>query len=606
MNKLKGKLEDMKECPGCYQAVDDSDTDGQKTTDNVQKAKSKHCDKTEKDSPKSNFVKRENLTGKIDTKGQDSVEFRSVYSSVWCHDGVNQVCQFENICYNSAAEEFLLFQHESSTFEHVKIEGGSITVDVSAIKDHNAQQTTIVSLSSDTFSRFNATWINKTTLVFKPFLPDNLMHMFHDDIIPLHHTLKLITMDDKHSDKNNPFDVQLFIFDDKSAVDSEVEKFYAVFSKFKIKSKENFEDGVTCFKSIFIGLSKTTTWYDYGFTNPQGPLLNYEANSRHVRSTVEHIRQQLPLPSRNFNTRDFMVLFERKENRKLINEMELTLDIIKTVGMKVIILNYDSYSLSDLISYVSHSRGIIAMHGALLVLSMFLKPGSFVIELFPYAINPSNYTPYKTLSELNGMGLVYKAWTNRFQANTIAHPEWPPDYGGLNHLKDYERQIILEQTNVPPHICCKDPSWLYHIYQDTVVDCADISALVNDALTERRTKIKEANNSGYLFHPSKVQNVSCIFSNNSGKQEEHLEYVLNIQWSTPWTMSYNEVEEMHYEILLQDFSADSAVTSYRSAVNKLVINVDSRGVYYVWVRCVTRAIASGLYSNALLCQKDLS
>jgi protein O-mannose beta-1,4-N-acetylglucosaminyltransferase len=470
-------------------------------------------------------------------------------------------------------------------------------------------ENTVVSLPSSALSSIKVKWVNETTLVFKPFLSGNLMHMFHDDIIPLHHTLKLLTMGNRYEKNNHPFDVRLFIFDDEFDVDDEVKQFYEVFSRFKIKSKQDFQGNeMTCFRSIFIGLSRATTWYDYGFASPQGPILDRRVQSSHIKSTVTYLRQHLPIPS-ILNSQEYILLFSRKENRKIINEMELTMKILRTFGIKVMNLNFESYSLLELISYTSHSKGVIAMHGSLLILSMFLNPGCFIIELFPYAINPSNYTPYKTLSQLNGMGLIYKAWTNQIKENSIGHPDWPAESGGLVHLEEDKRETILHQTEVPPHLCCNDPSWLYHIYQDTVVNSSDISDLLQEVLSESLAMKKAANNSGNLLHPSKVKNVSChiSYADNSGKQDsnENKTRFLSVKWDIPWTTFYMKFESLHYEILFQSLDSDSDKTStFVSSNNKFVIDTNCSGKCHVWIRAVINSYLTGVYSKATLCQPD--
>jgi hypothetical protein len=41
---------------------------------------------------------------------------------------------------------------------------------------------------------------------------------------------------------------------------------------------------------------------------------------------------------------------------------------------------------------------------------MFCRRGTVVIEMFPFAVPSEHYTPYKTMSELPGMDLIYRAW----------------------------------------------------------------------------------------------------------------------------------------------------------------------------------------------------
>jgi protein O-mannose beta-1,4-N-acetylglucosaminyltransferase len=64
--------------------------------------------------------------------------------------------------------------------------------------------------------------------------------------------------------------------------------------------------------------------------------------------------------------------------------------------VKVMTVSLETHSLSDIIPIIHSSRGVIGMHGSLLSLAGFLKQGSFLVELFPYAVNPEKYTPYRS------------------------------------------------------------------------------------------------------------------------------------------------------------------------------------------------------------------
>lgn len=54
------------------------------------------------------------------------------------------------------------------------------------------------------------------------------------------------------------------------------------------------------------------------------------------------------------------------------------------------------------------------------------------------------------------------------------------------------RQLVLNTTTVPRHKCCTSPFWLYRIYQDTKVHIQEVSSLIEEALSESRTKVLPA------------------------------------------------------------------------------------------------------------------
>lgn len=60
-----------------------------------------------------------------------------------------------------------------------------------------------------------------------------------------------------------------------------------------------------------------------------------------------------------------------------------------------------------------------------------------------------------------------------------------------------ERQLeIRKSKSVSLHLCCSDASWLYRIYQDTIVDKDEMLLIITDALDESKnylsTKLESA------------------------------------------------------------------------------------------------------------------
>ena len=121
------------------------------------------------------------------------------------------------------------------------------------------------------------------------------------------------------------------------------------------------------------------------------------------------------------------------------------------------------------------------MHGALLALSAFLPPKSILIELFPYAIPPENYTPYKTLSSLPSMNLRYSWWVNPTEQEPFNIGGRVTD-GISKGLPESYRSGVKATKTVPKHKCCYSPFWIYRIFQDTFVDSEAIINLIKKSL----------------------------------------------------------------------------------------------------------------------------
>ena len=526
-------------------------------------------------------------------------------SSVWCHDKEGGICHFHNLCYNSEEDDLFIMVGNESQFENVDLIDGSILLDLSSVKDHNVHQKYVGSIAVDNSGKLDISWIEQTALLFNRFKPDNLMHVLHDDILPMYNTLKLILMAARTSTGNRSifdrFEIQLVFFEGWDL--GEFSELYQLFSVYPVVAKDILKSKgkIACLRNAYTGISKSTTWYDYGFSKPQGPIDNYKVTGSVIHGLAKYVLKQFHSSDEiEPSSAEYLVLLTRQQNRKILNEVDLTLEIVQKLGIKVLNLNFEMFEFSKIVSLVHHSKGIIGMHGSLLSLAIFLKPGSVLVELFPYAVNPSQYTPFKTLAAIDGMGLMYKAWSNTKLENTVGHPGNPADEGGLGHLSDEDRVKVMEQTEVPPHLCCSDPSWLYHIYQDTVVDIKEVLSLVESSLEESENYFHQ---SEFSFHPTQVKNVSCVVSKtkSSGNLGRSTRTTLLVNWSLPWTVEYIERSENIYEILLQDMNNKTKVKSYKADKPPFVVDLDKESIYFVWIKCVLNQTLSGPYSDACQC-----
>lgn len=299
------------------------------------------------------------------------------------------------------------------------------------------------------------------TLVLTRFKPDNLAHVIHDDILPVYASLARVT-----GHMTIPYDVRIGFADDYGvmAYDSLYQKLTSHDLAYNISMRDS------CFEELIVGFDKSTFWYQYGFSIPQGPVPHDSSMiSRYIRSFTAE--DQAPANGSH------IVILSRTETRLILNEAQLSISLAKKFSKTVKLVSLELYSLEEIASMMSAACLVVGMHGALMSSMIWMPPDSCVLELFPYAVNPDHYTPYKTLANI--LGIRYMSWQNRDLTQTVGHADWPCDVGGLGHLSDSQRQNILSQSEVPRHVCCDDPSWLYHIYQDTYADIHDIMNILH-------------------------------------------------------------------------------------------------------------------------------
>ena len=230
------------------------------------------------------------------------------------------------------------------------------------------------------------------------FKADNLMHYFHDDIIPLYFTLEEIGS--KQIDS-------IFLFDnylESLHLPFDRNIFETVFPK-SVASNQLKDNTIFCMEESFVGLSKSTTFYDYGFGSPQSPINRSEEESELISKTIRKMAKEL-ISERKCPTNE-IIFISRQMNRKILNEETLIQFIANSSKLKVIKIENLSHNFENIIEKVFCSQLLIGIHGSGLIVSQFLRPGSALIELFPFGINPNYVTPYKTLTQLKGMDVHY-------------------------------------------------------------------------------------------------------------------------------------------------------------------------------------------------------
>ncbi|XP_013383567.1 protein O-linked-mannose beta-1,4-N-acetylglucosaminyltransferase 2-like [Lingula anatina] len=547
-------------------------------------------------------------------------------SSVWCVGGTHteRLCHFKNLCYSPHHERFVFFHSKHSLIDGATQEGPAL-LDMSAVEDHNTQYFNYDDFPVAAAGQFNISVIEEHCLIMNRFKPDNLMHIFHDDLLPLYHTLRTIS----HFNMAAMERIRLVFMEGRDA--GEFQYIYDKITNHKPLLKMDFQnslqDNLVCFQAATVGISKQTTWYQYGFKEPQGPLPHVEINALEITQFTAFMKRRLgisdgPLSEKiiekqtygadsdktsseeqyikQSDQQNIIVIFSRKQNRLILNEVELSLSLAEKFNMQVISVSMETHTLSEMIVVVSRAKIAVGIHGSLLILSMFLPPQSVLVELFPFAINPDNYTPYKTLANLKGMKITYKAWRNTYINNTVTHPDYPEDLGGIWHLSKEKQQEILTSSEVAPHLCCSDPEWLFRIYQDTVVDVPVIVELIKTSLEAHGAveNIDDLNEDRIL--PAQVEKLACLPFEESTNGKAGLW----LSWQPPWNIQFFDPREIEYEVWIQEKgSEDYAAYKMKKRSHQFRDKIKPQTMYYIWVRCIFDHTKVGPMNSAVVsCQ----
>lgn len=380
--------------------------------------------------------------------------------------------------------------------------------------------------------------------------------------------------------RRHRFPFRLFFTDDYSGEQLEHDALYAAMSGRELLTQLDLlrpaqggggggrDDGssgyrLVCFEEAYAGFDRSTLWYQYGFESPQGPLPLSASVRDDLREFALYLgsavaggvwlRQRLEQPAGSSGSTSsaaaaaaaatsaaaavsggHVLLLCRRGNRLILNEDELALALARACSCRVRVAAAETHSLAELLSLARGARALVGVHGALLALAAFAPPGASLVELFPYALRPELYTPYARLADV--AGLHYAAWRNVDRAGTRGHAGRAPELGGLGHLTSAERQLVLDAEEVAPHRCCSDASWLYHVYQDTVVDAAAVARLLTSAL-ERSSEQWH----GPLSPPPQQQPVAGCPAGVVPARPQAVACTLNgsrasVSWQAPWNV----------------------------------------------------------------------
>ncbi|XP_029445235.1 protein O-linked-mannose beta-1,4-N-acetylglucosaminyltransferase 2 isoform X2 [Rhinatrema bivittatum] len=502
----------------------------------------------------------------------------------------DRICRFESLCYSTEAEEFVFFHSNASVM--LPSLGSRrfqpALLDLSSVEDHNTQYFNFVELPVAALKFMpKPVFVPDVALILNRFNPDNLMHVFHDDLLPIFYTMQQFSDLDSES--------RLFFMEGWNE-GLHFDLYKALTGKQPLLKEQLKTLGrLLCFTKSYVGLSKITTWYQYGFVQPQGPKANILVSGNEIRQFTKFMMEKLNVTSEESLNEEYIVLFSRTINRLILNEAELILALAQEFQMKTITVSLEDHSFVDIIRLISNASMLVSMHGAQLVMSLFLPRGATVVELFPYAVNPEHYTPYKTLAILPGMDLQYVAWQNTAEDNTVAYPDRHWDQGGIAHLDKMEQERIIKNKEVPRHLCCRNPEWLFRIYQDTKVDISSLIQIIRQTVKSKPGSKKQKWMNG--LYPGKVRDAKCQASVQGANEAK-----LSVSWQIPWNLKYLKVRDVKYEVWIQEQGENTYMPYILSHQNHTFSeNIKPFANYLVWIRCIFNKNFLGPFADVLMC-----
>ncbi|KAJ8023657.1 Protein O-linked-mannose beta-1,4-N-acetylglucosaminyltransferase 2 [Holothuria leucospilota] len=397
------------------------------------------------------------------------------------------MCNFRNICYSHADEVFVMIKNDESFAERnyslpvfyfnesgkgrfpviLRTDSVNLTTAVGAFYPFQ-----YLEVSSDFISRRGYQFINYLEgkyLLYHPFVQTNIMHFLHDDLLPIFTTMS------RYDDMTDVPVRTLVAHSSPLTYGSELLKLVSKYDPISqtVLSLEP-KESLTCFEDMWVGLSRETVWYQYGFNGiVEGHVSESKLNLEYIKQFTDFVKKGFKISQVCTDT-NYGVLFSRKGTRLILNEKDLSKAIAKTLDIDVIEVSMEHNSVPEIIKIISCAKFATGVHGSLLIFSMFLPQSSLLLELYPFAMNPNDYTTYRTLVSVSGMDVEYLTWRNTNRSNTVTHDSNHAIHGGINHLSIEEQERIRNSNEVPPHPCCYDPEFRFRLNQDTVVDIPSV------------------------------------------------------------------------------------------------------------------------------------
>lgn len=516
------------------------------------------------------------------------------------HNHTERRCRFRNLCYKADTKEFVLIVGHNSVVSGVPSDRfRPALADVSSINDHNRYYFNYVQVLTQSFHQmrhqYDLIYMREDTIIFGRFKPDNLMHLLHDDIFPLYATMKQLTV------MHDVQQMRIFFFDEWNDTFDTPTIQYAKSIYHKLIPAKSFLTGnqlsknqLVCFRNAHVGVNKETTWYDYGFREPQRAL---PAHGQEVmlRKTVDAIIDDLGLGDRDCDVRR-VILISRRINRLILNEVQLLkiISIHSNYELPVVSLRLEGFTnFTDLVRSIRCAKVLIGVHGSGLVLSAFLPHDAALIEIFPFAINADHYTPYKTLCQL--LAIKYSSWTNRERENSVTHADFPASLGGINHLPPNKIKEITSASEVKRHLCCSNPEWLFRIYQDTIVDVDSFSPVFASVWHEvNQRTVNQRKRRGVDAAPGAVMLPVC---RRNGTDAE-------IAWTEPWNLdmiglTVEDRQTIKYEVVVQGKGRNEreAIVT-KSPILRITLSGSQN---LIWIRCFVNTVAGPFTPEPLYC-----
>uniref|UniRef100_A0A0A9XZI2 Putative glycosyltransferase AGO61 n=1 Tax=Lygus hesperus TaxID=30085 RepID=A0A0A9XZI2_LYGHE len=502
----------------------------------------------------------------------------NINSNVWCSPKWGmKTCHFHNLFY-CRKYGFIFILTENSIITGLHSYRDLTHLKLSPIDDHSIVNMRLTMVHNMEVSSFRMRLIRGNYFMIYRFKPDNILHVIHDDLLPLYTTFKDICLGNV-TECSNKYHLLL---SDPNEEGPYIHWYKALSSKEPLQIKGLSDEFIFCFSSVTLGIANTS-FFQYGFKKPQGPV-----KTKLVQNDIKEFRNyflkyfdiKIPL-ARKIRA---VTVVSRIINRKIINEEYIFQTISLAMGecfkdgkLNLRRVDMTRNTTKEILNAIVSSHILVAVHGAETILSLFLLDQAIIIELFPFGIVREYVSPIYSLSSIAGIHFNYLSWTNLMENNSVAHPEYPSQFGGLGGLSEDLIQSIYSTKNVSAVECCNNPYYLFRMYQDTLVD-ESFQRVASSAAYILKSANSKTEVTTEWFFPGPVHDLKCILYPN----------LIFVTWTVPYNLV--NMSGVYNVSVLEGARYYNVLTSK----TELYLNFDGTGIekVEVWVSCNVNERAS--------------
>ena len=163
-----------------------------------------------------------------------------------------------------------------------------------------------------------------------------------------------------------------------------------------------------------------------------------------------------------------VVILSRRDKRLLLNE-EALVDLVASLGARAVLVALENLPLCAQVRLFRRAAVLLGMHGSGLINTMFMRPGSAVVQVVPFHLAGAGAF-FRGTAEAHGVR--YFEVPTRAREDAIAHPHFLKDAG--------KAEDFLQEGSG----CCGSSTYFsFFINQDVLVDLEGARSVLAEALS---------------------------------------------------------------------------------------------------------------------------